>query len=147
MVQTQFFKRENYWLEEYKINFNLAIEKAKVINLFSLDVLVFLKKWLEKQISYIPREDVDNFLPCMELIFQNKNFYDFVLVNLEKVKNNWNILEYSFNLISALNDSKIDFEKSGNELIKKENLEKAELKSINEDKKKLEGIEQILKIL
>jgi len=89
MVETQFFKRENSWLGDYKNNFKLALKKVKTVKLFSTDVLEFLEKWLEKQISYIPREDVDNFLLNMNLIFANKNFYDFTLKRLEKIKNNW----------------------------------------------------------
>lgn len=144
MAETKFFTREENWLESYKSNFKLALDKAKIVNLFSLEVINFFEKWLEKQTSYIPREDIDNFLPNMELIFENKKFYDFIVKKLETISNNWNILEYSFNLISALNDSKIEFQKSEDERIKKENLEKAELESKNEDKKKLEEMEELL---
>lgn len=143
MVETQFFKRENSWLGDYKNNFKLALKKVKTVKLFSTDVLEFLEKWLEKQISYIPREDVDNFLLNMNLIFANKNFYDFTLKRLEKIKNNWNILEYSFNLISELEEAKKEFMRNEEERIRKENLNKAELESKNEDKKKLKEMENM----
>lgn len=143
MVQTQFFTREKSWIKSYKSNFILALGKAKVVSLFSSEVINFLEKWLKKQTSYIPRDDIDNFLPNMKLIFKDKNFYDFVIKVLEKVKSNWNILEYSFSLISELDEARKSFGKKEEEKLKKENLEKAELESKNEDKKKLEEMEKM----
>lgn len=145
MAETQFFKRENFWLQEYKNNFKLALIKAKTVKLFSYDVLEFLEKWLEKQTSYIPREDVDNFLPNMNLIFMNKKFYDFSFKRLEVIKNNWSILEYSFNLISELNEVKKDFEKVEERKNNEEKLKNDELKSKKEDDNKLIEMEEILK--
>lgn len=144
MAETQFFKRENSWLEDYKSNFKMALNKVKIVRLFSIDILEFLEKWIEIQTSYITREDVDNFLPNMNLIFENKNFYDFTLKRLENINSNWNILEYSFNLISELEEAKKDFEKNEEERIRKETLNIAELESKNEDKKKLKEIEEVM---
>lgn len=145
MVETQFFTRKNSWLDDYKNNFKKALEKARIINFFSVEVLDFLMHWLEKQNSYIPRNDVDNFLPNMQLIFKDKNFYDFALKKLKNIKNNWNILEYSFNLISALDDSKIEFENSEKERIKKENLKNSESKARQKDHQDIKQIEELLK--
>jgi hypothetical protein len=59
-AQTQFFKKSSDNLEEYKNNFKKALQKIKVVKLFNGEVINFLKKWIDSQKSYIPREDVDN---------------------------------------------------------------------------------------
>jgi len=104
MTQTKFFDRETDNLEEYKSNFKKALTRIKVVKLFSDDVIDFLQNWVDSQTSYIPRKDVENLWKHMELIYKDKDFYDYVLKWLDNIKNNWNILEYSFNLISEFDE-------------------------------------------
>jgi len=140
MAQTQFFKREDSNLDEYKSNFKKALQMSETVKLFSSEVINFLKKWINPQKNYIPRDDIDNFLNHLNLIFKNKNFYDFIISELKQVKNNWKIQEYSFNLISKLDDSAKSFQKSERKRIHSENLEKANSKSKKEDEKEMENI-------
>jgi len=88
MTKTQFFTRENTNLEEYKSNFKKALQMVKTVKLFSDDVISFFEKWINAQKNYIPREDIDNFLSHLNLIFKNKDFYDFIVSELKQVKNN-----------------------------------------------------------
>jgi len=140
MTKTQFFTRENTNLEEYKSNFKKALQMVKTVKLFSDDVISFFEKWINAQKNYIPREDIDNFLSHLNLIFKNKDFYDFIVSELKQVKNNWKIQEYSFNLISKLDDSSKLFKKSEKKRINLEKLEKAKLNSRKEDEEEMDKI-------
>ena len=140
MAQTQFFKRQDTDLENYKSNFKKALQMVKTVKLFPDDVIYFLEKWINNQINYIPREDIDNFLSHLKLIYENKKFYNFVISELKNVNNNWKIQEYSFNLISKLDDSSSLFQKNEKKRINSENIKKAKLKSLEEDKKEMEDI-------
>ncbi len=143
MAQTQFFKRKSDNLEEYKSNFKKALEKVKIVKIFDLEVTIFFEKWIDSQKSYIPREDIDNFLPNMIFLFKKKEFYEFILQEFKQVKNKWNIMEYSFNLISKLDDSKKDFEKYLIKKQKEENLRNNLAKSKKEDEEKLKNLENL----
>lgn len=147
MVQTKFFTRRYDNLKEYKNNFKMALAKVKVIKLFNLEVIDFLNKWIGSQKNYIPREDVDNFLENMNFIYKNKDFYDFVVKNCKSIKNKGKIQEYSFNLISCLDDSKKDFEKYLKQEEKKKTLENDLAKSKQEDKDKIEDLEILIDYL
>ena len=140
MTKTQFFTRENTNLEEYKSNFKKALQMVKTVKLFSDDVISFFEKWINAQKNYIPREDIDNFLSHLNLIFKNKDFYDFIVSELKQVKNNWKIQEYSFNLISKLDDSSKLFKESEKKRINLEKLEKAKLRSRKEDEEEMDKI-------
>ena len=140
MTKTQFFTRENTNLEEYKSNFKKALQMVKTVKLFSDDVISFFEKWINAQKNYIPREDIDNFLRHLNLIFKNKDFYDFIVSELKQVKNNWKIQEYSFNLISKLDDSSKLFKESEKKRINLEKLEKAKLRSRKEDEEEMDKI-------
>ena len=140
MTQTQFFTRKSDNLEEYKSNFKKALQMVKTVKLFSDEVISFFEKWINAQKNYIPREDIDNFLSHLNLIFKNKDFYNFIVSELKQVKNNWKIQEYSFNLISKLDDSSKLFEQSEKKRINSEKLEKAKLNSKKEDEEEMEKI-------
>ena len=140
MAKTQFFTKENTNLEEYKSNFKKALQMVKTVKLFSDDVISFFEKWINAQKNYIPREDIDNFLSHLNLIFKNKDFYDFIVSELKQVKNNWKIQEYSFNLISKLDDSSKLFKESEKKRINLEKLEKAKLRSRKEDEEEMDKI-------
>ena len=140
MTKTQFFTRENTNLEEYKSNFKKALQMVKTVKLFSDDVISFFEKWINAQKNYIPREDIDNFLSHLNLIFKNKDFYDFIVSELKQVKNNWKIQEYSFNLISKLDDSSKLFKESEKKRINLEKLEKAKLRSRKGDEEEMDKI-------
>jgi len=88
MTQTQFFTRKSDNLEEYKSNFKKALQMVKTVKLFSDEVISFFEKWINAQKNYIPREDIDNFLSHLNLIFKNKDFYNFIVSELKQVKNN-----------------------------------------------------------
>ncbi|MDQ7009610.1 MAG: hypothetical protein Q9M94_04950 [Candidatus Gracilibacteria bacterium] len=133
MAKTQFFIRKSENLEEYKSTFKKALQMSKTVKLFSSEVVIFLDKWINVQKNYIPREDIDNFLTHLNLIFKNKDFYNFIVSEFKTVKNNGKIQEYSFNLISKLDDSSKDFNKSEKKRIISEKLEKAKLNSKKED--------------
>ncbi len=143
MAETQFFTRKDNNLKEYKSNFKKALQKVKTVKIFELEVISFFEKWINSQKSYIPREDVDNFLENMNFLFKNKDFYDFILLELKKIRNNWNILEYSFNLISILNDSKKDFEKYLTKVQVEKKLKNNLEKSKKEDEEKLKSLENL----
>ena len=142
-VQTKFFKKSSDNLGEYKNNFKKALQKIKIVKLFDNNVIEFLEKWIDSQKSYIPREDVDNLWKNMEMIYKDKDFYDYVVKGLNQVKNNWNILEYSFNLISKFDElakkyseykKKKDFEeKLEKEKIEARKKEEEEMKKLLED--------------
>ena len=134
MTKTQFFKREYTNLEEYKANFKKALEMTQTVKLFPEEVIDFFWKWIKNQTNYIPREDVDNFLPHLKLIFKNKHFYNFIQSELKIVKNNWKIQEYSFNLISKLDDSTKFFDESEKRRLNYETLQESKLNSRKEDK-------------
>lgn len=140
MTQTQFFTRKSDNLEEYKSNFKKALQMVKTVKLFSDEVISFFEKWINAQKNYIPREDIHNFLNHLNLIFKNKDFYNFIISELKQVKNNWKIQEYSFNLISKLDDSSKLFEQSEKKRINSEKLEKAKLNSKKEDEEEMEKI-------
>lgn len=140
MTKTQFFTRESNNIEKYKSNFKKALQMCETVKLFSSEVIDFLNKWINAQKNYIPREDVDNFLIHLNLIFKNKEFYNFIVSELKTIKNNWKIQEYSFNLISKLDDSSKLFEKSEKNRILSEELEKSKLNSKKEDENEMEKI-------
>ena len=104
MAQTQFFSKSVNNLKDYKTNFLRALQKIKVVKLFPEEVIDFLNNWIKLQKSYIKREDVENLWKNMNLIYKDKDFYDYVIDWLKNIKSNWNILEYSFNLISELDE-------------------------------------------
>lgn len=140
MVQTQFFKREEKNLELYKSNFTSALEKVRVVKLFSDEVVDFLDGWIDVQKNYIPREDVDNFLPCMEKIFENKDFYDFVVIELGRVQNTGELIEYSFNLISWLHDASKAFATEMKRRKTREDLAKSKHESLQTDEEEMKNI-------
>jgi len=135
MSQTQFFTKSSDNLEEYKSNFKKALQKIKIVKLFSDEVINFLQNWIDSQTSYIPREDVETLWKYMGMVYKDKNFYDYLKENLENVKNNWNILEYSFNLISEIDE----LAKKFSEYKKKEEFEKKLKKKKKEAKQKDEA--------
>ncbi len=143
MAQTKFFTKKSDNLEDYKNNFKKALQKVKVVKLFNDEIINFLQNWIEPQKSYIPREDIDNFLENMNFLFENKDFYDFILKELKNVKNNGNLLEYSFNLISKLDDSKKDFEKILDKKIREEKLKKDLKEAKNQDLEKIKKLENL----
>jgi len=141
MAQTKFFTRKSDSLEEYKNNFKKAISMLEIARLFDKQVIDFLKNWIENQKSYIPREDVDNLGKNISLVFKSKEFYEYLLPRLKNIKNNSNILEYSFNLISELDESAKKFEEYKKKNDFKQNLEKQKQES---KKKELEEAQKIL---
>jgi len=140
MVQTKFFTRSSDNLSEYKLNFKKALRMSRTVELFNNEVTYFFSNWIEAQKSYIPREDIDNFLIHLDHIFKNKFFYNFVISELNQVKDNWKIQEYAFNLISKLDDSAKSFEESEKKRKLQETLKKNKLISKREDKKEMERI-------
>ncbi len=141
MAQTKFFTRKSDSLEEYKTNFQKAISKIEIARLFDKQVIDFLKNWIENQKSYIPREDVDNLEKNINLVFKSKDFYEYLLPRLKNIKNNSNILEYSFNLISEFDESAKKFEDYKKKKDFRQNLEKQKQES---KKKELEEAQKIL---
>lgn len=137
MTKTQFFTREDSNLENYKNNFKKALQMIKTVKLFEVEVIDFLWKWIENQKSYIPREDVDNLLWNMDLIFKDEDFYKYCLEKLNLVKNNWKIIEYSFNLISALDELSKKYWEIKKKKIFEENLKKDRELSKKEDEKEM----------
>jgi hypothetical protein len=146
MPQTQFFTRQDFGIDIYKSDFKKALDKVKIVNLFSAEVIDFLSTWIDAQTSYIPRTDIDNFLANMDLIYADKDFYDFVVNRQQSITSNGKINEYSFNLISNLDDSKVLYEKSQSEKNKKEELKNDEQIMKNEDRKRLDEIEKMLQL-
>lgn len=140
MVKTQFFERDFSNLEEYKNNFKEALQMIKTVKLFNDEVINFLSNWINNQKSYIPREDVDNLKKNMKFIFRDKKFYDYCLEKLNLVKNSWNILEYSFNLISKLDDLSKNYNKIKNKIIFEEKLKESKKKSKKEDEEEMEKL-------
>jgi len=142
MAQTKFFTRKSDNLEDYKNNFLRALQKVKIVKLFESEVIEFLENWIKSQKSYIPREDVDNFLENMNFLFKHEDFYKLFLAEKKKLDKK-NILEYSFNLISKLDDLKKDFEKKLLEKEKQEKLKKDLEKQKKEDEEKLKNLENL----
>ena len=140
MVKTQFFERDFSNLEEYKNNFKEALQMIKTVKLFNDEVINFLSNWINNQKSYIPREDVDNLKKNMKFIFRDKKIYDYCLEKLNLVKNSWNILEYSFNLISKLDDLSKNYNKIKNKIIFEEKLKESKKKSKKEDEEEMEKL-------
>ena len=140
MVKTQFFERDFSNLEEYKNNFKEALQMIKTVRLFNDEVVDFLNNWISNQKSYIPREDVDNLKKNMKFIFKDKKFYDYCLEKLNLVKNSWNILEYSFNLISKLDDLSKDYNKIKDKIIFEEKLKESQKKSKKEDEEEMKKL-------
>jgi len=140
MAQTKFFTRSSNNLEEYKSNFKKALQMSKTVKLFNYEVISFFENWIEAQKNYIPREDIDNFLTHLNHIFKDKIFYNFMISDLKQVKNNWKIQEYSFNLISKLDDSAKNFKKSEKKRELQKTLEKNKLESKREDDEEMERI-------
>lgn len=144
MAQTQFFQRSDKNIDSYKKEFTKTLQKVRTVKLFSDEVISFFDKWIDVQVKYIPRDDIDNFWTHLDKIFKEKDFYDFMLEELKTVKNNWKIQEYSFNLISKLDDSAKDFidfqkkKKAWEELEKNKNASKKE--DEEEMQKILEGL-------
>jgi len=140
MPQTQFFTKSDENLENYKINFKKALQKIKIVKLFNGEVIDFLEKWIDSQKSYIKREDVDNLWKNIDLVYKDKDFYEYVLDWLKNIQNNENILEYSFSLISEFDE----LAKKYNEYKKKkefeENLEKQKLESKRKDREEIEKL-------
>ena len=126
MVKTQFFERDFSNLEKYKNNLKEALQMIRTVRLFNNEVIDFLNNWINNQKSYIPREDVDNLNKNMKFIFKDKKFYDYCLEKLNLVKNSWNILEYSFNLISKSDDLSKDYNKIKNKIIFEEKLKESQ---------------------
>ncbi len=140
MAQTQFFTRKSDNLEEYKSSFNKALQKIKTVKLFSEEVTNFLETWIDAQKNYIPRKDVDNLWKHLNILYKNKDFYDYLVWELQEVKNNWKIQEYSFNLISCLNESAKKFKAFEKKRKIKENLEKSKEKSKLDDERQMKKI-------
>ena len=140
MVKTQFFERDFSNLEEYKNNFKEALQMIKTVRLFNDEVVDFLNNWINNQKSYIPREDVDNLKKNMKFIFKDKKFYDYCLEKLNLVKNSWNILEYSFNLISKLDDLSKDYNKIKDKIIFEEKLKEFKKKLKKEDEEEMKKL-------
>jgi len=140
MVQTQFFARSDENLEDYKNNFKKAMQKIKIAKLFDREVIKFLEKWIDNQKSYIPREDVDNLGKNIDLVFKNKDFYEYIRDWLKNIQNKGNILEYSFNLISQFDE----LTKSYNKYIKKKefenNLQKEKLNTKKKDEEEIKKL-------
>jgi len=140
MAQTQFFTKSDENLENYKSNFKKALQKIKIAKLFDSEVIKFLEKWIDSQKSYIPREDVDNLGKNIDLVYKDKDFYEYVWDLLKNIKNNGNILEYSFSLISEFDE----LAKKYNEYKKKkefeENLEKQRLESKRKDREEIDKL-------
>ena len=137
MTKTQFFTREYSNLEDYKNNFKKALQMIKTVKLFEVEVIEFLNEWIENQKSYIPREDVDNLLWNMQLIFKDEDFYKYCLEKLNLVKNNWKVIEYSFNLISTLDELSKKYWEIKKKKIFEENLKKDRELSKKEDEKEM----------
>ena len=109
MAQTQFFTKSDENLENYKSNFKKALQKIKIAKLFDGEVIDFLEKWIDSQKSYISRDDVDNLGKNIDLVYKDKDFYEYItnwkypmdLYNKICVKDEktWNIKKYnlSFN--------------------------------------------------
>lgn len=140
MAQTQFFEREISQLDEYKRDFKKALQMVETVGLFSVDVVDFLRSWIDAQKSYIPRQDVDSFLTHMKTIFKDKEAYDFITKELQGEKNNWNILEYSFNLISGLDDGMKGFDKYKKKQLKNKQLEEQKLQTKQRDEEEMQNL-------
>jgi len=140
MAQTKFFTRSSSNLEEYKSNFKKALQMSKTVKLFDKKVISFLQTWIDAQVNYIPREDIDHFLTHLNHIFKDKHFYNYIVWRLSLIKDNWKIQEYSFNLISKLDDAAKVFEKSEKRRKLQETLEKNKLKSKREDEEEMKNI-------
>ncbi len=140
MSQTQFFTKSSDNLQDYKTNFKKALTRIKTVKLFSDEVINFLESWIDSQTSYIPRSDVENLWKHLELVYKDKEFYDYLENNLKQVKKSSNILEYSFNLISEVDE----LAKKYSEYKKKKqfegNLEKQKLQDKKESEKELNKI-------
>jgi len=140
MAQTQFFTKSDENLENYKSNFKKALQKIKIAKLFDGEVIDFLEKWIDSQKSYISRDDVDNLGKNIDLVYKDKDFYEYVWGLLKNIKNNGNILEYSFSLISEFDE----LAKKYNEYKKKkefeENLEKQKLESKQKDREEIDKL-------
>ena len=140
MAKTQFFTKSDKNLENYKNNFKKALQKIKIAKLFNSKVIEFLDKWIDSQKSYISREDVDNLEKNIDLVYKDKDFYEYILDWLKRIKNNGNILEYSFNLIFQF----YELAKKYSEYKKKKefdkNLEKQKLESKRKDKEEIEKL-------
>ena len=140
MTQTQFFTREDTNIEQYKNDFIKALLKVKTVKLFPDEVIIFLETWISAQKSYIPRSDIDNFWMHLNRIFTDELFYNFIVEKLKTVQNNWKIQEYSFNLISCLDDSSSQFEASEKKRKISQNLEINKEQSKQEDEKEMQKI-------
>ena len=140
MAQTQFFKRENSHLDTYKRDFKITLEKVKLIKLFPEEVVEFFEKWIKSIESYIPRDDVDNFWWHIEKIFKEEECYKYILEELKTIRNNWKIQEYSFNLLSQLDESMKKYSKYKAEKVREESLNKSKENSRKEDEEKMDDI-------
>ncbi len=140
MVKTQFFTKSGKNLENYKNNFKKALQKIKIARLFDNEVIEFLEKWIDNQKSYIPREDVDNLEKNIDLVYKSKDFYEYVVNWLKNIQNNWNILEYSFNLISQFDELAKKYSEYEKKKEFEENLEKQKFESKKKDKAEIEKL-------
>ena len=144
MTKIKFFNKSDKNLESYRKNFKKALNRISIVKLFDKQIIIYLENWLDNQKSYIIREDVNNLWKNMDLIYIDKDFYDYVSNWLKFVKNNWNILEYSFNLISELDElakkySKYKKKNDFGKKLKKEKLE-SRIKDENEINKLLNNL-------
>ena len=140
MAQTKFFTRSSLNFLEYKSNFKKALQMSKTVKLFDNKVISFLETWIDAQVNYIPREDIDNFLTHLNHIFKDKHFYNYIVWRLDLIKNNWKIQEYSFNLISKLDDAAKVFKKWEKRKKLQETLEKNKVESKKEDEEEMKNI-------
>ncbi len=137
MAQTQFFKRENSQLDQYKKDFRITLEKVKIIKLFPEDVIVFFEKWIDAIESYIARDDVDNFWLHLYKIIKEEECYEYIKDELEKVTDNWKIQEYSFNMLTQLDESIKMFSSYQVQKIVERNLEQQKNESKKQDEEKM----------
>ena len=142
MAKVQLFWKTNSNLEEYKLNFKKALSLLE--KYFPSNVLEFLNTYIEKQTSYVEREDVENLYKNALLLEENEEFRKYFLWEKWKMKKNWNILEYSFNLISLLNDKVQEFEKSEKLRKKQEKLKKEQEIAKQKNQAELDKLESLL---
>jgi len=125
MASTQFFTKTTLNLDMYKYNFIKDIRLGYEYKIFNKDIYNFMVNYISKQTSYINRSDVQNLKENI-LNIVNSNTINILLnkINLIKESKKTNLLQYSFEIISVIENYNLEL---------KDNLNKLKEKKLKQD--------------
>ncbi len=136
MAQVQLFNKQNNWLIERKNNFLESLDiinsNTKLQSIFWVEIINFLKNWVNNQNSYTPREDVNWLKNNLNFVIENNLYDKFQSEINQKKMNNYNLLQKSFEYISIINDFVISYKEN----LKKERKKQEEISKIEKLKQK-----------